>query len=180
LREELETIGQRISLTEGKIAELERDKSRMTRSLALIEPAMFREEQLDECIQSIERARTRLKAYEEERTKNQQALTELCPTPARVKARQALQEEFTQAGDKRIKKTRQVQGLLQQLRQALQERIDLGCKMRSAAEGLECDISGDALDEMRFEDCLASLPDDLLSASETWHGHFGTPNRRKA
>ena len=179
LREELGLIGQRITRTQESIEKLETNRARMARSLALMEPARFREEQLDECIQNLESARVRLKIYEQEREKTNQAISEICPTAARLKVRQALQDEFAQLADKRIKKTRQAQALLGQFRQALQERVELAAKMRTAAEQLECDISGDGLDETRFDDLLASLPDDLLSASEVWHSSLGSPVRRK-
>jgi chromosome segregation ATPase len=180
LRGELTKILARISRTNESIAGFEREKSRIGRALALMEPVFFGEEKLDEQIQGIEAARARLLIYEGERAKTEQAIAELSATPARTKIRQAMQEEFIQLAEKRIKKTRQVQGLVEQLRQALEERLELTEKLKNLAKGLECDLSGDCLDEARFEDTLTSLPKDILSSSEAWHSSLRTSNGRKA
>jgi chromosome segregation ATPase len=175
LRGELEKIGQCISRVEGNVAELEADRSRVARSIAIGE-VRFHQGMLEECIRRINNTRESSKAYEEERAKTEQAIAALTPTPEQIKARQALQQEFMELAKERLKKTRQVQELLRELRQALQERIELAGKMRNVAKGLECEISGDDLDERRFEDCLAFLPNDLLSASEEWHHCLETAN----
>ncbi|MGA2982955.1 MAG: hypothetical protein ABSG32_04030 [Terriglobia bacterium] len=119
--------------------------------------------------------RESLKAFQEEADKTQRAIDELAPTPAQIEARRALHREFVRFGYERLDKTRQVEGLLQQFRQLLEERNELAEKMRNVAKGLELEISGDGLDEGRFEKCLDYLPESLLSDSERWHGlFFGT------
>jgi chromosome segregation ATPase len=169
LRKELERITLHISHVEGGLADLEKDKLKIARSIAVGERDRFDQRHLDECIRRLNETRDSLKAYQEARAGIEQAIAKCSPTPEQIQARRALQTEFTKLAADRLKKTREVERLLQQLRQALQERVEVAEKMRKVAEALECEISGDGLDESRFEGCLASLPDNLLSASERWH-----------
>ena len=170
LREEHGKISRYISRVESELAELERDKARMARLIAAEgQPLQLR---LADCIQHIDEVRASLKAFQEEADKTQRAVDELTPTPAQIEARRALHRELVGFGHERLDKTRQVEGLLQQLRQALEERNELAEKMRNAAKSLKLEISGDGLDEGRFEECLDSLPESLLSDSERWHDLF--------
>jgi len=170
LQEELGRIIEHIARVQDGLGKWEIERTRTARRLALREPGVFVSEgQLSECLQNIADTKARIEAYKEEKIKTERAIAELQPTAAQIEARRALQKEFSQVAEKRLKKTRTVQEILQQLRVALQDRIELAKKMRTAAEGLECQLSGDALDESRFEDLLNSLPDDLLGASERAH-----------
>jgi chromosome segregation ATPase len=169
LRSDLERICLHIAHVESGVAELEKDKLKIARSIAIGERERFHQGHLDECIRRINETRDSLKAYQEARAGTEQAIAKCAPTPERIQARRGLQNEFTKLAADRLKKSREVERLLQQLRQALQERVELAEKMRKVAGALECEISGDGLDESRFENCLASLPDNLLSASERWH-----------
>lgn len=169
LREELERISRHIARVDGGLADLEKDKLNIAHSIAVGEVGRFHQGQLDECIRRINGTRDSLKAYQEARAQTEQAIAKCLPAPEQIQARRTLQGEFIKLAADRLKKTREVEGLLQQLRQALEKRVEVAEKMRKAATALECEISGDGLDESRFEECLASLPDNLLAASERWH-----------
>ncbi|MGC9995271.1 MAG: hypothetical protein ABSE79_08100 [Terriglobia bacterium] len=169
LRKELERICLHIAHVESGLADLEKDKLKIARSIAVGERERFHQGHLDECIRRLNETRDSLKAYQEARVGTEQAVAKCAPTPEQIQARRGFQSEFTKLAADRLKKTREVERLLQQLRQALQERVEVAEKMRKVAEALECEISGDGLDESRFEVCLAALPDNLLSASERWH-----------
>jgi len=169
LQGELEKINQYLSRLEGELAELEVQRSRMIRLFAIGEAQGFTQTRLDECVRMIHDTRDNLEALKKERTKTEEAIAGLHPTPAQSHARSALQSEFTDLAKKRFEKTKRVQSLIEQLRQALNERIELAGKMREAADSLDCEIHGDVLDEAGCEDCLSALPSDLLTASERWH-----------
>ena len=169
LQEELEKIDRYVSRLEGELAELEAQRSKMIRLFAIGEASGYTQTRLDECVRIIHDTRDNLEALKKERTKTAEAIAGLHPTPAQSQARSALQSEFIGLTKKRFEKTKQVQALIEQLRQALKERIELAGKMREAAELLDCEIHGDALDEAGPEDCLNVLPFDLLTASERWH-----------
>ncbi len=173
LQEEADKIAQYISRLEGELEGMEKDRSRMVRLIALGEVHSMSQSRLDECVRLIHDTRDNLEALKKERAKTEQEIAAFSPSPAQSQARSAEQLEFTELAKKRFAKTKEVEALLQQFRRALRERIELAGKMRQIAEGLDCEIIGDALDEGRFEHCFNSLPDDLLAESERWQSALG-------
>jgi len=168
LQGELDKINKYSYRLEGELEELETHRLKMLRLIALGEAQAVHHNNLEDSVRLIRDTRDNLEALKKERTKTEEAITALHPTEAQLQARRGLQQEFTQLAKKRLDKTRNVQKQLEQLRQILTERIDLTDKMKSIAERLECEVSGDILDSDRFEECLAALPYDLLTASERW------------
>ncbi len=168
LREETEKIARYVARLGGELEGLEKERSRMVWLMALGEVHSMSQIHLDECVRMIHDTRDNLEALKKEQAKTEKEITALHLSPAQSQARKALQSDFTDLARKRFAKTKQVEGSLQQLRQTLTERIDLADKMKSIAGQLECEVSGNVLDSGRFEECLAALPDDLLTASEHW------------
>ena len=173
LQEEVYKINQYIVRLEGELVGLEADRSKMLRLVATGRGNELHPSRLEDCVRQIRDVRDNLEALKNERMKTEQEIAALHCTPEQAEARRALQVQFTDLAKKRLAKTKQAETLLQQFRQALSERIELAGKMRTAAEALDCEISGDVLDEGRFEDCLGALPDDLLPASERWQSALG-------
>lgn len=173
LQEEAEKIRWYMSRLEEQLEGMEKDRSKIVRSIALGEANAMSHNRLDECARMIHDRGDNLEALKKEQAKTEKEIAALSLTPEQSQARKALQSGFTELAKRRLAKTQGVQALLQQLRQALGERMELTAKMRESAEALDCEISGDALDEYRFEDCFNALPDDLLTESERWQSALG-------
>jgi hypothetical protein len=173
LQDEAMKIGQYISRLEGELEVLEKDRTNMLRLMALGEAYPASRSRLEDCVRLIHETRDNLEALKKEQAKTDKDIAGLCPTSEQTQARRALQSQFGKLAKERFAKTVEVQGLLGKLRQALDERIELAGKLRTAAQTLDCEIVGDVLDEARFENCRDSLPDDLLAESERWQSALG-------
>lgn len=68
----------------------------------------------------------------------------------------------------RLEKDKQVNDALASLRQAIQERTGLTARMKESAAALDFTSDGDSLDAQRFDELVASLPEDLLAGSQLW------------
>ena len=172
LRARLARADGQLGFFNHQLDELERDKTCMARKILSGDQHIFSPALLDECVRRINEKREIIKVFETEREDTQRAIDALTPTSEQVTARRKLQSEFSLLAGARLKKTRQVEGFLQQLREALQDRMEVAAKMREIAGGLEFEISGDNLDVQRFADCLDSLPENLLTDSERWQEAF--------
>jgi len=54
----------------------------------------------------------------------------------------------------------------------LEERAELTAKILTAAEAVDLTVGGDKLDAERFNQLLASLPEEVTATSERWYGWF--------
>lgn len=172
LEEKVSRINQYIGLEERRLSELQTDKARLARQIALGTPGI-RPDMVRECLRRIHETQDTIATFTEERLTMEKAIAGLHPTPEQAEARRALQSQFTELAKERFAKTEEVQDLLGQFRQALSERNGLAEKMREIAEALDCDILGDTLDEDRFESLQNVLPDDLLTESARWQTTLG-------
>lgn len=173
LREEAEKINHYVSRLEEELVGMEKDRSRMLRLTAIGQAGNFHPTRLQDCVREIRNTRDNLEALEKECAKIEQEIAVFHPTAVQSQARSDLQSQFTEFAKKRFAKTKQVEALLQQFRQALKERSELAGKMREIAEALDCEINGDVLDEERFSNCLSALPDNLLTESQRWQSALG-------
>ncbi|MGH9357637.1 MAG: hypothetical protein ACRD1O_00495, partial [Terriglobia bacterium] len=78
--------------------------------------------------------------------------------------------------NERLEADRLIGSVIAQLRELLDGRAELSAKMRAAADAI--DLRAD-LDEGRFVSLLASLPEDVAQASESWHRRFTGAERGK-
>lgn len=121
-------------------------------------------------IGDLERKLTALTAYSAGLQKKIEALI---PGPQAAKTRQQQQELLARLASERLGKDRLIDGLLQVLRQHLEERGKMTRRMRGVAGAIGLTFQYDRLDEERFNQLLRSLPaEELVLASEGWVAWF--------
>lgn len=164
LRIALDKIDKAIAETEAGILRLEATKKETT--TRIFHGQGNAPKSLDSVVTELAKARIVLDAFKQERADTLAAIEKLALTPAQVQARIGQQLQFATFARKRLEKARKVDGLLKELRDSLREQIDLGADMSKCAVLLELDLPN--LDTSRFEDLLASLPEEMSSMSERW------------
>jgi len=128
--------------------------------------------QLDDAMRDASSQRDLIKACQAQRASIEAEIEKLSPSPEQRATRQHHQEQFAGILNKRLAKDRQTDQLLKELREALRERNGLTAAMAEPAAALELSLPDDGLDTRRFEKLLDSLPEETLSQSEKWCGHF--------
>ena len=176
----LKKVETAITRTQERIEELEIDIARVTKDV-LNDGRVYLQRKLDEEIAELTTQRGRIDPYNHERARIQAEIEGLFPSPAQVQARAEQQGQFAKLENERLGKDRRADQLLAELRQILRERNELTTEMAKSAELFDLTVSGDALDASRFEQLLASLPEELLASSERWHAwFFGKPKDVKS
>jgi hypothetical protein len=175
LRKEIRKVGATIDRFRKKLPELEQSKASLTK-MVVVQDQSNMQPQLDMTLLEIANVHGVIKACEEERSRTEEAVKKLDPSPVEVQARLIRQRNLAALAEGRQEQDEKVDRLLKELRQVLDDRAQLTAEMSSAAEALELAIPKDDLDT-RLEKLSASLPADLLAASERWHCWFlGKPN----
>lgn len=178
LRKEIRKVTGTIGRFQRKLPELEASKASITK-MVVVEDQSNMQPQLDATLLEIANTHGVIKACEEEKSRTEEAVRKLDPDPVEIQARLIRQRELAALAERRQQQDRKVDVLLKELREALEERAYVTAEMSSAAENLELTIPKDDL-EMRLEKLSASLPADLLTASERWHCWFlGKQDGRK-
>jgi hypothetical protein len=92
--------------------------------------------------------------------------------PLQVAERVEKQDLLSKLAIARLEKDRLADLALQHLRQVLKERGGLSVRMSEAAATIDFSFGDDGMDENRLAILLASLPADLVAASERWTAEF--------
>jgi hypothetical protein len=114
-----------------------------------------------------------LATYKERRTLIQSQIEALAsPSPQQAAERAERQNSLAKLAAERLQKDRLVGGALKALRGLLEERAELTAKMLIGAEAADLTIDDGRLDAQRFEELLASLPEEVTATSKGWHAWF--------
>jgi hypothetical protein len=110
---------------------------------------------------------------EEQRVFLQAEIEKLDPKPSDVKARGENQSRLAKLTADRLEKDREADAALQVLRGLLQQRGQMTAKMMECASTIEFTVDGEkGLDARRFDELLASLPEEFSGTSERWADWF--------
>ena len=169
LRGEIRAIDDLIGSTERKVLELEKGKAR---TLGRIPAGAVNQGYLSSVLEDLEDNRRKLTAYREQRALVENKIAQLAPSPRALGTRAKEQHRLAQLTAERSGKDKQVNDALASLHQALQERAGLTARMKEPATALDLASDGDSLDAERFDELLASLPEDLLARSQCWAARF--------
>jgi hypothetical protein len=160
-----------IAVTTRRIGELEQQIARTTK-LVIHEDNSTARYNLGEMLKDVAGQRDFVRACESDRASTQAEILKLTLGPVECKVRLGRQEQVASLVGARLEKDREADRLIGDLKRVLGERAALTRKIGEQCEALDLEISPDGLDEARFENLLASLPEGVLTGSERWHGWF--------
>jgi hypothetical protein len=171
LRKEIRKAESFIDRFQKKLGPLEESKAFLTNRIIAHEENTL-QPQLDATVTEIANVHGVIRAYQEERERTIEAVQKLNnPDPLATQARLAQQQQLAQLVSDRLDKDRELDGLIREARKVLGQRSALTEEMKKPLAALELVTPQSDL-ETRLEKLAASLPDDLLSASERWHLAF--------
>ena len=170
LRKEIRKIDATIERFRNKGPELQASKSFLTKKV-VVEDQHSMQPQLDNKLVEIANMQGVIKACEEERERTQEAIRKLDPGPVELQARLIRQRRLAQLASDRLDRDRKAGELLKELREVLRERAEITSRMAETATALELAMPKDDLDAVMGK-LSDSLPQDLVTASERWHGWF--------